>query len=303
VCIDEYYGADGFLLYRGTDTWADPKTRVFVPFQGRILAEYCGGSTLGTLFDHPDELGSLSTAMDYATSHSAERLFFPFGELWTGSDLYDFPFRKYHPTQGRWISPDPERGSTSNPQLFNKYAYVGNEPTRMTDPLGLQTCSTFCYDPYYAIEFPGQCVGCPGALAQVDPCEDWYYAVTHAECPGPTGGPVNISFGCASAVGATATCTERTHLPGPIYGWPAGGDLCAGTDYPYFWWAWTCTGDYYCCMAKEGLASVQCEREGGVSGGRVNNYLEVRNSMMFTYANCCSRKPKLKPPTVTRPAR
>jgi RHS repeat-associated protein len=196
VCIDEYYGADGFLLYRGTDTWADPKTRVFVPFQGRILAEYYGGSTLGTLFDHPDELGSLSTAMDYATSHSAERLFFPFGELWTGSDLYDFPFRKYHPTQGRWISPDPERGSTSNPQLFNKYAYVGNEPTRMTDPLGLQTCSTFCYDPYYAIEFPGQCVGCPGALAGVDPCEDWYYAVTHAECPGPTGGPINISFGC-----------------------------------------------------------------------------------------------------------
>jgi hypothetical protein len=86
-------------------------------------------------------------------------------------------------------------------QFFNKYAYVGNEPTRMTDPLGLQTCSTFCYDPYYAIEFPGQCVGCPGALAGVDPCTDPFYATTHAECGGRSGGPINISFGCGGGWG------------------------------------------------------------------------------------------------------
>jgi RHS repeat-associated protein len=314
------YGPGGGKLARMS---GQTLAKGFAPLSGEGAAVYTTGPTL-SYYRHADWLGSVRLASTASQGVFYDGAYAPYGESYAevgtldqtftgmnhdvmvgvvGADLYDFPFRKYHPTQGRWISPDPERGSPSNPQLLNKYAYVGNEPTRMTEPLGLQTCSTFCYDPYYAIEFPGQCVGCPGALAQVDPCEDWYYAVTHAECPGPTGGPVNISFRCASAAGATATCTERTHLPGPIYGYPAGGDLCAGTDYPYFWWAWTCTGDMNCCPAKEGLASVQCEREGGVSGGRVNNYLEIKNSAMFTYANCCSRKPKLKPPTVTRPGR
>jgi RHS repeat-associated protein len=188
----------------------------FVPLSGGATAVYTSGPTL-SYYRHADWLGSVRLASTASQGVFYDGAYAPYGESYAevgtldqtftgknhdlmvgvvGVDLYDFPFRKYHPTQGRWISPDPERGSTSNPQLFNKYAYVGNEPTRMTDPLGLQTCSTFCYDPYYAIEFPGQCVGCPGALAGVDPCEDWYYAVTHAECPGPTGGPINISFGC-----------------------------------------------------------------------------------------------------------
>jgi RHS repeat-associated protein len=162
VCIDAYYGADGFLLGRGTDTWTDPKTRVFVPFQGRILAEYYGGSTLGTLFDHPEELGSLSTATDYATSHSAERLFYPFGEVWTGSDLYSLgmhqtfgklpdydndsnsdlynTLNRHYTPMGRWLSPDPgglKVVKFDDPQTWNMYAYVRNNPTTLTDPSGL----------------------------------------------------------------------------------------------------------------------------------------------------------------------
>jgi RHS repeat-associated protein len=158
--IDEFYGADGFLLGRSVATWADARTRVFIPFQGRVLVEYYGGSTPGTLFPHPDELGSLSTAIDYATSHSAERLFFPFGELWTGSDLYSLnphqtfaqlpdydndsssdlyntPNRHYTP-MGRWLSPDPLACDITNPQSLNRYAYVLNNPMTLIDPLGLQ---------------------------------------------------------------------------------------------------------------------------------------------------------------------
>jgi RHS repeat-associated protein len=55
-------------------------------------------------------------------------------------DLYDFLYREYHPVQGRWISPDPARLGTvdlTNPQTWNRYAYVINDPLALTDPLGL----------------------------------------------------------------------------------------------------------------------------------------------------------------------
>ncbi len=58
----------------------------------------------------------------------------------TGS-LNDFTFRRYSPGQGRWISPDPAglgAVDPSNPQSWNRYAYVLNNPLGGTDPLGLE---------------------------------------------------------------------------------------------------------------------------------------------------------------------
>jgi RHS repeat-associated protein len=48
-------------------------------------------------------------------------------------------FRNYAPAQGRWLSPDRYLGSydLTNPQSFNRYAYVLNNPTSSVDPLGL----------------------------------------------------------------------------------------------------------------------------------------------------------------------
>jgi RHS repeat-associated protein len=50
-------------------------------------------------------------------------------------------FRKNENRAGRWTSPDPYNGSASigNPQSFNRYAYVTNEPTNFVDPSGLIT--------------------------------------------------------------------------------------------------------------------------------------------------------------------
>jgi RHS repeat-associated protein len=48
-------------------------------------------------------------------------------------------FRKYEPWAGRWTSPDPYLGSmnTGDPQSFNRYAYVNNDPVSFVDPSGL----------------------------------------------------------------------------------------------------------------------------------------------------------------------
>ena len=46
-------------------------------------------------------------------------------------------FRAYDPELGRWLSRDPLRNAEEL-QGFNLYAYVGNNPIGLTDPLGRQ---------------------------------------------------------------------------------------------------------------------------------------------------------------------
>jgi uncharacterized protein RhaS with RHS repeats len=56
--------------------------------------------------------------------------------------MYDFPYREY-PIQGRWPSPDPAglaAVSLANPQTWNRYAYVTNNPLSLIDPSGMNDC-------------------------------------------------------------------------------------------------------------------------------------------------------------------
>jgi RHS repeat-associated protein len=58
---------------------------------------------------------------------------------------YWFPERQYRSSQGRWLSPDPVglgAVNASNPQSWNRYAYVVNNPLSVIDPRGLS-----CEDP------------------------------------------------------------------------------------------------------------------------------------------------------------
>ncbi len=59
------------------------------------------------------------------------------------TDYEDFLFRKYHFVQGRWVSPDPaglKAAHLKNPQSWNQYAYVMNNPLAWVDPQGLEDC-------------------------------------------------------------------------------------------------------------------------------------------------------------------
>jgi len=49
--------------------------------------------------------------------------------------------RSYNPNGGRFLSVDPMRLDDSDPQSFNRYAYVANNPTLLTDPYGLFECA------------------------------------------------------------------------------------------------------------------------------------------------------------------
>jgi RHS repeat-associated protein len=60
------------------------------------------------------------------------------------SDMWDFPLREQHSTQGRWLSPDPAGLAAvdiTDPQTWNRYAYVRNNPLALVDPSGLDDCA------------------------------------------------------------------------------------------------------------------------------------------------------------------
>ena len=83
--------------------------------------------------------------------------FYPYGELKSGSATEKYGFatywrdgetgldyavnRYYSSAVGRFLSPDPYGGSMNpkNPQSFNLYAYVQNDPINLYDPAGLQS--------------------------------------------------------------------------------------------------------------------------------------------------------------------
>ncbi len=128
-------------------TW----TQSFVPFNGRHVAHYQNGATY---FTHGNSLGSTAQATDYSGSVAQDQLFYPWGQTWTmagttqetrfaslrhrDSETGADPtlYRMFSSTQGRWFSPDPVPGTTSDPQTFDLYSYVANNPTNRTDPRG-----------------------------------------------------------------------------------------------------------------------------------------------------------------------
>lgn len=74
------------------------------------------------------------------------------GQEYNGEDnLTHFPFRMYSMTQGRWMHTDPAglaAVDVTNPQTWNRYAYVTNNPLSYTDPLGLflDACNLYYAD-------------------------------------------------------------------------------------------------------------------------------------------------------------
>ena len=127
----------------------------YVPLGTRPFALYQNGSsTTTTYFLHPNALGSTELATDPTGSVAQDELFYPWGQEWAVSGKQDerfaslnqrdpasgldpTPNRFYGSAWGHWLSPDPVAGDILTPQSLNRYAYVLNNPTSLTDPTGL----------------------------------------------------------------------------------------------------------------------------------------------------------------------
>ncbi len=130
--------------------------QAFVPLPGGTTAEYLSWGL--SHYRHPDWLGS--ERLESNTTHAIlqDTAYAPFGEPYaelsggngeisfTGQNKdtdwlnYDFTYREYDPRQSRWISPDPSGAAAvdpSNPQSWNRYVYVLNNPLNAFDPDGL----------------------------------------------------------------------------------------------------------------------------------------------------------------------
>jgi RHS repeat-associated protein len=140
--------------------------KAFVGLPGGAQAVYNGSGLL--YYRHPDWLGSSRLATTPSRTCYWDIAYAPFGENYappasgcvqqdlnfTGQNqdtessvssggqggLYDFMFRKHSPVQGRWLSPDPAglaAVNPSDPQTWNRYAYLVNRPMNAVDALGM----------------------------------------------------------------------------------------------------------------------------------------------------------------------
>jgi len=131
-------------------------TRAYVPLSGGSVAVY--NSSGLAYYRQADWLGSSRFASTPSRTMYYDGAYAPFGESYaetgsadrsftgmnqdTVSALYDFPAREYG-IQGRWPSPDPAGMSAvdpSDPQTWNRYAYVRNSPLALRDPTGEVIC-------------------------------------------------------------------------------------------------------------------------------------------------------------------
>ena len=150
----------------------------YLPLVAGLQAVY--DSTGLKYYRHADWLGSSRLQIDASGNLLGGMAYAPYGETYdeTGSPergftgqtqdiikgttgIYDFLFRQQASNQGRWMVPDPAGLAAvdiTNPQTWNRYAYVGNNPLSSIDPLGLDndcggpcTPQLFSYGNCYAV--------------------------------------------------------------------------------------------------------------------------------------------------------
>jgi RHS repeat-associated protein len=126
--------------------------KAFVGLPGGSSAVYTSAGL--AFYRHSDWLGSSRFASTPARTMYFDGAYAPFGEAYaqtgttdlsftgmnqdTVANLYDFPAREYG-IQGRWPTPDAAGFSSvrmGDPQTWNRYAYVRNNPLAVTDPTG-----------------------------------------------------------------------------------------------------------------------------------------------------------------------
>ncbi len=151
------YAPTGAKLALMSGSTGQTLQNAFINLPGQATAVYTSSGL--DHYRHSDWLGSARLTSSPSQTVLSTTAYAPFGETYatypnpsasadpsftgensdTVSGEYDFLYREYS-TQGRWPSPDPAGQAAANPinpQSWNRYAYVVNNPLGFTDPLGL----------------------------------------------------------------------------------------------------------------------------------------------------------------------
>ncbi|MCE9599208.1 MAG: hypothetical protein K8S54_14690 [Spirochaetia bacterium] len=128
-----------------------------VPLANALTGDTLNGLPLGTYFYHKNQINSSSVITNGVGEEASRIIYKPFGTIdhdhspginsvthkFTGqeldeeSGLYYYNARYYNSAIGRFVSADSVvPGDGEDPQGFNRYAYVRNNPVKYTDPTG-----------------------------------------------------------------------------------------------------------------------------------------------------------------------
>jgi RHS repeat-associated protein len=125
--------------------------REYVYFGGQLMAVEEGGARRYLLRDHL----SVRVVTDAAGAKIGEQGHYPYGEDWflsgtTSAELFtsyehepesgnDYAIHRFHSCRlGRFTTPDPVHGTSTDPQRLNRYAYVTGDPINSLDLDGLE---------------------------------------------------------------------------------------------------------------------------------------------------------------------
>jgi len=127
-------------------------TRENIYAGGKLLATVTAGTPPVTNYYHSDQL-SVRLMTDSNGNKIGEQGHYPFGESWytqnsstkwtftsyerDGETGLDFAMARYYDSSAaRFCSADPLGGRPNDPQSWNRYIYVQNDPVTLTDPSG-----------------------------------------------------------------------------------------------------------------------------------------------------------------------
>lgn len=143
-------------------------------------------------------------------------------------------FRKYDPSAGRWLSPDPSGWDAVNlsaPQSLNRYSYVLNNPTSLLDPTGLDCVW---------MNDVGTVSGIQGDCQDYGPSADGFYVDCYGCVVDGNGNIINDTLSWDSSQNLIGYCigqacydgngnlmAQPTTVDAQIYGWASGNSYGA----------------------------------------------------------------------------
>jgi RHS repeat-associated protein len=295
--VEKSNGSTGTLYWRGLSGNALAETDL----NGNIISEYIyfAGRRIGRrdsagdiYFYNADLSGTTRTITDSAGNICYDADFTPYGQeivqhtnscpqnyKFTGYERdaetgLDYAFARYYSSRlGRFLSPDPTRGSLDDPQSLNRYSYTRNNPTNVSDPSGMVN------RPGYNGLFGG--AGGVGSFLN-----NLYYSLGYG----------SIDGGSCEADGLDTPCSIVAGLLAAGAALQCPNNICAGVNrdnLPIQFVAPLGTGGYYQCLNSgafstqqaAGTAAVDCADGPSVATNReyVGNIYQVDSNGNYSF--------------------